>query len=92
VFAYEIKNGELLRQGAIRDRTPKNHLKRSFTLSETTASNNSNIPQISSRSNQPSAEVNYLLPRSNTNEVANYIPRSNTNELRTTYSAKSPFR
>ena len=40
VFAYEFKNGELVRAGAIRDRTPKGNLKRSFTLSETTANSN----------------------------------------------------
>jgi serine/threonine-protein kinase ULK/ATG1 len=39
IFAYEIKNGELVRTGSLRDRTPKNNLKRSFTLSETTNAN-----------------------------------------------------
>lgn len=40
VFAYEVKNGVLTRS-AIRDRTPKNNLKRSFTLTETTNANSS---------------------------------------------------
>jgi hypothetical protein len=79
-LAYEIKNGELLRQGVIRDRTPKSHLKRSFTLTETTASNsNVNVAQEPPRSNQPPTEVNTYLtvPRNNTNDAGNFPPRSN---------------
>jgi hypothetical protein len=81
VFSYEVKNGQLLKQGLVRDLTPKSSMKRSFTLTETTASNNSNANtvQISSRNNHPSIDVNNPS-------------RSSTNDLRTTYSAKSPFR
>lgn len=32
IFAYEVKNGELMRS-SLRDKTPKNSLKRSFTQS-----------------------------------------------------------
>ena len=42
VFAHEVKNGALMRTG-IRERTPKNSLKRSFTLSETTTNANSSL-------------------------------------------------
>jgi serine/threonine-protein kinase ULK/ATG1 len=42
VFAYEVRNGTLVRM-AIRDKTPKNNLKRSFTLSETTTNANSSL-------------------------------------------------
>jgi hypothetical protein len=45
VFSYEIKNGELLRVGVLRDRTPKNNLKRSFTLTETTNANSTSNSQ-----------------------------------------------
>lgn len=79
IFAYEVKNGELVRQGVIRDRTPKGHLKRSFTLTETTASNSGVIvAQEPPRNNQPPTEPNpYLtVPRGNFNDGG--FPRSNT--------------
>lgn len=41
VFSYEVKNGELFRATALRDRTPRSALKKSSTLSETTMTNSS---------------------------------------------------
>lgn len=92
VFSYQVKNGELFRTSALRDRTPRTGLKKSSTLSETTMANSSHPTPTTTPSNLelPSArrynqEGGELL----------YNPRCqtfNNGELRKTYQPKSPFR
>jgi len=84
VFAYEVKNGELVRQG-IRERTPRsNALKRSFTMSETTSANSmTNLPP-------PSNDTSFTQNKQGSDLI--YNPRTVNSELRNTYTAKSPLR
>ena len=84
IFSYEIRNGELFR-AAIRNRTPKSVLKKSYTFSQTT--NASAITSLEPTSNKPPPQQQ---PESNSQLI--YNPRQYNNDLRSTYSAKSPFR
>lgn len=88
VFAYEVRNGILIRS-VIRDRTPKNSLKRSFTLTETT---NANSSLSASQNLDASMPLRIQLKKEGSDLI--YNPRATTanSELRSTYSAKSPFR
>ena len=88
VFSYEIRNGELYRT-SVRDKTPKNTLKRSFTLSETTNTNSSGV-QSSLTNVEPSVRI-LQQPIGGSDLI--YNPRQGyNNELRSTYTEKSPFR
>lgn len=81
IFAYEVRNGELYRKGAIRDKS-SNNMKGSFTNSDTSTTNTGGHLTASKdlRSTLQSQASDLI-----------YSPRPN-NELRSTYTAKSPFR
>lgn len=57
IFAYEVKNGELMR-ASLRDKTPKSNLKRSFTQSETTNATEMSLSQNLEASTKLRGEVN----------------------------------
>ena len=79
IFAYELKNGELIRQGLLRPKTPTN-LKRSFTMTECTKASLENSMKLRSQQSQQSSTDIHYNPKASTQA-----------ELRTTFSAKNPF-
>ncbi len=91
VFSYEIKNGELFRSTALRDRTPRSALKKSFTLSETTMTNSSH-PSPAPNNLEPPSARRYQQEGSELLYNPRHQPTLNNGELRKTYQPKSPFR
>ena len=63
IFAYEFKNGEVIRQGLLRPKTP---LKRSFTMTECTKASLENSMRLRTQQQQTGTDLIYNPHKSGT--------------------------